>query len=108
MTSLAQTSYVNDELSLKANELKNVINATKEELSNKMDTNQESFNTYLQSKLQAIQDKQFTVAKLCGEGGDYPYENLGEFLAEYYNDTRKSLKSLNEFTLKTHDQLKGL
>lgn len=108
MTALAQTTYVNTELDRKSTELQMIISQTKEELNQKMDQNQEHTASYLKGKFDAIQEKQFTVPKLCGEGGSYPYENLGEFLYEYYNDTRKSLKALNEVTVKTHDHLKTL
>ena len=45
-----------------------------------MEKNQERTANYLKKKFDAIQEKQFTVPKIVGEGQKFEY--LGEYLEE--------------------------
>lgn len=72
----------------------------------KIEKNQEHTAKYLQKKFDSLQEKQFTVPKLVGEGEKFEY--LGEYLEEQYYDNRKNFIDVNEATTKAQTQLDKL
>jgi hypothetical protein len=75
-------------------------------LDRKIEKNQEHTAKYLQKKFDSLQEKQFTVPKLVGEGEKFEY--LGEYLEEQYYDNRKNFIDVNEATTKAQTQLDKL
>ena len=71
-----------------------------------MEKNQDHMSKYLQKKFTSLQEKQFTVPKLVGEGLQFEY--LGEYLEEQYYDSRKNFRDLNDISTKTQGQLDKL
>jgi len=55
-----------------------------------------------------MQEKQFTIPKLVGEGENFKYEYMGEYLEEQYYDSRKKFLDINEIAERTQKQLDKL
>ena len=65
---LAETEYVTKELARIEADYQLLNKTTHETIDQKIEKNQEHMADYLHKKFEAIQEKQFTVPKLVGEG----------------------------------------